>query len=383
MKILVGLSGGVDSAVAAYLLKAQGHEVACAFMRNWDSSLNNDILGNPNLNNVICPQESDYNDALITAEALGLPLYRVDFIKEYWDEVFTTFLKEYDQGRTPNPDILCNKYIKFNSFINYAQKMGYPYVATGHYAKIRNKDNHFYLAKADDLSKDQSYFLAQIPQSVLSHIIFPLANITKSEVRRIASELKLNIAKKKDSTGICFIGERDFREFLKNYLPAKTGNIINIDNNEVIGQHQGVMYYTIGQRKGLNIGGPGGPWFVVGKDVKHNLLFVAENQENHWLYSDSCLITDVNWLCMLRPLECNVKFRYRQKDHPVIIKYITEDKIMLSYPQMISSVTPGQQAVLYLDDVCLGGGVIMDVYNQGKSLNERLEGATNVSIRKK
>ena len=380
MKILVGLSGGVDSAVAAYLLKSQGHDVACAFMRNWDASLNNDILGNPTISDDICPQEADYNDALEVANALGLTLHRVDFIKEYWDDVFTTFLSEYEAGRTPNPDILCNKYIKFNSFIKFADKLGYPYVATGHYAKIIERDGNHFLAKASDLNKDQSYFLCQIPKDILSTVVFPLADIDKHQVRKIALNLKLNIAKKKDSTGICFIGERNFRQFLMNYLPAKKGKIINIDNNKILKEHEGVLYYTIGQRKGLDIGGPGGPWFVIGKDVKKNILYVAEKEDNSWLLSDSCKVVKMNWLSDQRPSTCQAKFRYRQKDHPISIEYISEDEILVKYPQMIPGVTPGQEAVLYLDDICLGGGIIMDVYHQAKSLSDRIKGAQNVSI---
>ncbi|MEA5026565.1 MAG: tRNA 2-thiouridine(34) synthase MnmA [Erysipelotrichaceae bacterium] len=380
MKILVGLSGGVDSAVAAYLLQQQGHEVACAFMRNWDASLNNDILGNPTLQNAICPQEEDYNDAKAVADRLGLPLYRIDFIKEYWDEVFTTFLTEYQLGRTPNPDILCNKYIKFSSFMKYAEELGYPYIATGHYAKIARINNICQLLKADDRNKDQSYFLCQIPKEALEKIVFPLAELDKHEVRRIASELNLSIAAKKDSTGICFIGERNFREFLMNYLPAKEGFIVNIDNNKIIGRHTGVLYYTIGQRKGLSIGGPGGPWFVIGKDVKQNILYVAEKETNSWLKSESCLVTGFNWLTAERPSECTAKFRYRQQDHPVQIRYQDEQTLIVEYPQQISGVTPGQEAVLYRQDICLGGGVIMDVYHQRLSLNERIKGATNVSI---
>lgn len=380
MKILVGLSGGVDSAIAAYLLKQQGHDVACAFMRNWDASLNNDILGNPTINNDICPQEADYNDALAVAETLGLKLYRIDFIKEYWDNVFETFLKEYQVGRTPNPDILCNKYIKFNSFLKFAEDLGYPYIATGHYAKIEKIDGENCLLKADDLNKDQSYFLCQISKDVLDKIVFPLANINKKTVRDLAKKLNLNIAEKKDSTGICFIGERDFKAFLQNYLPAQVGNIVDIDNNRVIGSHNGVLYYTIGQRKGLSIGGSGGPWFVIGKDVLKNILYVAEKEDNPWLLSDSCLVSDVNWLNSQRPKACNAKFRYRQKDHTVILEYLSETQLLVHYPQKIAGVTPGQEAVFYLDDLCLAGGVIMEVYHQSISLNDRIKGATDVSI---
>jgi len=380
MKILVVLSGGVDSAIAAYLLKQQGHDVACAFMRNWDASLNNDILGNPTIDNDICPQEADYNDAVAVAKTLGLKLYRIDFIKEYWDDVFATFLKEYQAGRTPNPDILCNKYIKFDSFLKFAEELGYPYIATGHYAKIAKINGENCLMKADDLNKDQSYFLCQIAKDVLDKIVFPLAKIDKQTVRKIAKELNLTIAEKKDSTGICFIGERNFKAFLQNYLPAKVGNIVDITNNRVIGTHNGVLYYTIGQRKGLSIGGSGGPWFVIGKDIQKNILYVAESEDNPWLLSDSCLVNDVNWLSSQRPIACNAKFRYRQKDHAVTIEYLSDQQLLVHYPQKIAGVTPGQEAVFYLEDLCLAGGVIMDVYHQSKSLNDRIKGATDVSI---
>ena len=223
MKVLVGLSGGVDSAVAAYLLKQQGYDVTCCFMRNWDALANQDILGNPTIDNEICPQEIDYQDALKVAELLGLELLRVDFIKEYWDYVFESFLEDYKRGWTPNPDILCNKYIKFDSFYKYAKSLGFKKVATGHYGKISVINGRHQLLKAEDKNKDQSYFLSQINQSVLENTLFPLGELSKKDVRKIATELKLNIANKKDSTGICFIGERNFKEFLNNYLPSLLG----------------------------------------------------------------------------------------------------------------------------------------------------------------
>ncbi len=374
MKILVGLSGGVDSAVCAYLLKKQGHDVTCAFMRNWDSLANNDLLGNPTLNNDVCPQENDWIDAKSVADTLGLELLRVDFVKEYWDDVFSTFLKEYKRGRTPNPDILCNKYIKFKSFFEFARKNGFEWVATGHYAKVVHEENESFMRKADDDNKDQSYFLCQVPKEALHHTLFPLGEIDKPEVRRIAKELNLSIATKKDSTGICFIGERNFREFLKNYLPSKEGNIINIDNNKVLGKHQGVLYYTIGQRKGLNIGGEGGPWFVVGKDVATNELFVASGEDNVWLSSTRCVVNEVNWLAShdFEELNCQAKFRYRQKDNEITLRIIDENTVECIYPQGIKAVTPGQEAVFYKDGLVLGGGVIDQVFSGDEELSEKL-----------
>ena len=376
MKILLGLSGGVDSAVAAYLLKAQGQEVECAFMRNWDSLTNNDILGNPTLDAAICTQEEDYNDALNVATSLGLPLHRIDFIKEYWDEVFTIFLDEYKKGRTPNPDILCNKHIKFDHFFDYAMKHGFDFVATGHYARVVHKADHSIMLKGLDLNKDQSYFLAQISQKALSKTLFPLGDLDKPEVRRIANELKLSVAKKKDSTGICFIGERDFKAFLANYLPAKNGPIIELETKKILGEHLGVLYYTLGQRKGLDISAHEGPWFVAGKDIQTNELYVVKGEDNPWLTSDSAIVKDLNWFNPIElsdGLECSAKFRYRQKDQKVRIKSIGKDTLLVEYKHPISSVTPGQEAVFYLGDECLGGGVIDDVFVDQLGLQERLK----------
>lgn len=257
-RVVLGLSGGVDSAVAAYLLKKQGYEVICVFMRNWDSSLNNDILGNPTNDDDVCPQEKDYQDAQAVATHLGLEIRRVDFIKEYWDQVFTYFLEEYAKGRTPNPDILCNKHIKFKAFLDYAKSIDADYIATGHYARVvHTEGEESVMLRGVDNNKDQTYFLCQLNQNQLNNSLFPIGELTKPEVRRIAEELDLPVAHKKDSTGICFIGERDFREFLKNYIPAKSGKMVDIVSKKVIGDHQGIMYYTIGQRKGLGIGGNG------------------------------------------------------------------------------------------------------------------------------
>lgn len=372
MKILVGLSGGVDSAVVAYLLKEQGYDVTCAFMRNWDSLANDDFNGNPTVNDPVCPQEADYNDALATAEKLGLPLLRIDFIKEYWDDVFKTFLSEYRRGRTPNPDILCNKYIKFDSFMKFAQEQGFDTVATGHYAKNGWENGRAVLLKADDRNKDQSYFLAEISRDVLDHVVFPLGSIDKTEVRKIAEELDLSIAHKKDSTGICFIGERHFRAFLSNYLPMKPGRILNIADGREVGRHQGVMYYTIGQRKGLDIGGIG-PFFVIGKNVEKNELYVTDAAHEEYLYSDSCLITGVNWLADRElPLSCAAKFRYRQQDNPVRISRNDDGTLTASYLQTIRSVTPGQEAVIYDGDTVICGGQIDKVFRNGEDLQEMI-----------
>lgn len=372
-KVLVGLSGGVDSAVAAFLLKEQGYDVTCAFMRNWDSAANDDVEGNPTLDDDICPQESDYNDAKDVAKALGLPLLRIDFIQEYWDDVFATFLEEYKKGRTPNPDILCNRYIKFDSFVKFARSKGFDTLATGHYAKMVMENEHQVIAKADDRNKDQSYFLAEVDRSVFDHVMFPLGEIDKPEVRKIAEELHLSISKKKDSTGICFIGERHFREFLSNYLPMKPGKIINIANHEEVGTHQGVLYYTVGQRKGLDIGGIG-PFYVVGKDVEKNKLYVTDEEHQDWLYSDACLVSGVNVTAdRTLPMDCSAKFRYRQADNNVHVEWMEDGMLYVTYPQTIRSVTPGQEAVFYDGDVMIMGGKIEKVFRRGKDLMEAVK----------
>lgn len=375
-KVLLGLSGGVDSAVAAYLLKEQGYDVTCAFMRNWDSYTNNDILGNPTIEDDVCPQEQDYADAKAVADALELPLHRVDFVKEYWDNVFTYFLDEYKKGRTPNPDILCNKYIKFDAFMKYAQELGFDTVATGHYAQVVHGEEESQLLRGADNNKDQTYFLCQISKDALRHALFPIGQMEKHEVREIADRMHLDsVSKKKDSTGICFIGERNFKEFLQNYLPSKDGDIVDIETLDKVGEHIGVLYYTIGQRKGLGIGGNRGPWFVVGKDVEKNILYVTNGDESDWLFTDSCLVSGVNWLGVERPLEdyvCTAKFRYRQPDNDVVLRFIDDTTVYVRYEQGVSSVTSGQEAVFYQGEVCLGGGVIEDVFKNGISLQHRI-----------
>lgn len=371
IKVLLGLSGGVDSAVAGYLLKEAGYEVTGCFMRNWDSIANNDIMGNPTLEGSKCSQEVDYDDAKKTADELGIPLLREDFIKEYWDNVFSYFLEEYKEGRTPNPDVFCNKYIKFDAFKKFAIEHGFDMIAMGHYAKRIDKDGFSYLYKAFDKNKDQSYFLSEISEEQLSSCLFPLADITKPEVRKIAEKLNLTIAHKKDSTGVCFIGERRFKEFLENYLPAHKGDIVDMVSKKVVGTHDGVLYYTVGQHRGLNIGGLIGfksePFFVVGKDVKKNILYVAQ-EDNPYMYSFSCRLKRVN-LIMDKipegPINCNCKFRYRGKDMPVKFTYVSQDEAYLEYPGY-KYVAKGQIAVLYDGERCLGGGVILDTYDKDR-----------------
>lgn len=361
-KVIVGISGGVDSAVAALLLKNAGFEVEGLFMRNWDSMINNDLLGNPNLNESICPQEQDYNDALKACEILGIKLHRVDFIKEYWDYVFTYFLEELKKGRTPNPDLLCNKFIKFDLFKKEAFKLGADYIATGHYAKI--KDGSLY--RADDKNKDQSYFLADVPKKQLENVLFPIGDYNKPEIREIAAKANLNVATKKDSTGICFIGERHYQEFVHNYLKPNPGNIINVETNEIIGRHNGLMNYTIGQRRNVGLSGNSTRHYVCGKNVAKNILYVAFG-DSKYLYSDSCTLDNINLLEEL-PSKLTAKFRYRGEDIPIEIEDISENEIKIKYPGLAKSVTPGQACVFYDGEKCLGCGFIKDVFKEGEKL---------------
>lgn len=356
-KVVIGISGGVDSSVAALLLKEQGYDVIGLFMRNWDSSINNDYLGNPDLNNDICPQEKDYNDALEVCKKLDIPLHRIDFVKEYWDYVFTYFLDELKKGRTPNPDVMCNKYIKFDLFVKEAKKLGADYIATGHYAKVI--DGQLY--KASDKNKDQSYFLAYVNKDVFKDVIFPLQDLTKPEIRNIASDKGLVTAKKKDSTGICFIGERNFTKFLENYLPNIPGKIVNIETNEVVGEHIGLMYYTLGQRRGLNLGGFKDKSYVAKKDLENNILYIATGDENKYLYSKEAIIENFNFLTDKRITDCTCKFRYRQPDIKCHVEYLENNKIKVTYDNA-KAVTPGQFCVLYDGDLCLGGGIIEKVF---------------------
>lgn len=363
-KVVVGISGGVDSSVSAYLLKKQGYEVIGLFMRNWDANVNNDIIGNPTLGESICPQEQDYNDAKAVCEKLGIELRRVDFIKEYWDYVFTYFLDELKNGRTPNPDVMCNKYIKFNFFAKEAKKMGADFIATGHFARLENGK----LLRGIDKNKDQTYFLSETSKEQLENVIFPVGNYTKEEVRKIAHELGLITAEKKDSTGICFIGERNFSKFLENYLPNKDGNVVDIDTNKIIGKHIGLMHYTIGQRRGLNIGGTKNRMYVVGKDLNKNILYVSSNKDESYLYSDSCIVDTINWISDRKPTKCTAKFRYRQEDNEVYLEYNDNGTILVKYPQKVKSVTPGQACVFYDGDECLGGSIIKQVNLNGEKL---------------
>ena len=361
-KVVIGMSGGVDSSVAAIILQKQGYDVIGLFMRNWDSFADGEIEGAPTTDEGICPQEVDYNDAKKVCDKLGIPLYRKDFVKEYWDYVFTYFLDELKKGRTPNPDIMCNKYIKFDMFAKEAEKLGADFIATGHYARIKDGK----LLRAIDDNKDQSYFLSQVSKQQLKNVLFPIGDMIKPDVRKIAREYDLITKDKKDSTGICFIGERNFSNFLRNYLPNQPGDIVDIVSGKKIGDHIGLMHYTIGQRRGLDIGGTKDRMFVVGKDLNKNILYVESGNDNY-LISTSCIVDTLNFTTDERPTKCTAKFRYRQKDVEVEVEYLG-DEILVKYPQGVKSVTPGQACVLYDKEVCLGGGIIKEVQKDGKKL---------------
>lgn len=352
MRVVVGISGGVDSSVAAYLLKKQGHDVIGLFMINWEEK------------DSACTAEEDFEDVKRVCNKLQIPYFSVNYAKEYYERVFKYFLEEYKSGRTPNPDVLCNREIKFGPFLEKAVALGADMIATGHYAKKIEKDGLFYLAKADDLNKDQSYFLNQLNQFQLSKVIFPLANIDKPKVREIAKELGLSTAEKKDSTGICFIGERNFKNFLKEFLPAQPGEIIDLNGN-VVGHHDGLMYYTLGQRRGLNIGGLSGGnghrWFVLDKDLKNNKLIVSQGEDD-LLFSNGLYASQMNWIPKIpesKTFECLAKFRYRQPDQEVKVQLIDKDKIKVDFKEKQRAITPGQFVVLYdKNGICLGGGII-------------------------
>jgi tRNA-specific 2-thiouridylase len=353
MKIAVGISGGVDSSVAAYLLKEQGYEVIGFFMYNWEETDENGV----------CPSERDYEDVKKVCAILDIPYYSVNFAQEYLDRVFKYFLEEYEKGRTPNPDVLCNREIKFGPFLDYALKTGADMIATGHYCGVYQKDGKFYLRKAKDANKDQTYFLNQLSQYQLSKSLFPLADLTKAEIRNIAQKLGLPTATKKDSTGICFIGERKFKEFLQSYLPARPGDIVDTSGN-IIGKHDGLMYYTLGQRRGLGIGGKNGysgRWFVADKDLKNNRLIVSCGDESP-LYSKALITYEVNWIppTEIESIECYAKFRYRQDEQKVKVQKI-DIGYRVEFFEKQRAVTPGQYVVFYDDVNCLGGGVIEEV----------------------
>lgn len=363
-KVIVGMSGGVDSSVAAYLLKKQGYQVEGLFMKNWEEDDNEDF----------CSAAEDRKDAELVCEKLGIKLHTMNFAYEYWENVFSHFLSALERGVTPNPDILCNKEIKFKAFLDFALELGADYIATGHYVRKKSDAAQHFLLKGIDGNKDQSYFLYTLHQQQLAKSLFPVGELEKSQVRQIAKELGLITHDKKDSTGICFIGERRFKDFLGNYLPAKPGDIVTT-SGEVIGQHDGVMYYTIGQRQGLNIGGrkdsSGLPWYVAEKDIEQRRLVVVQGQEHPLLYSDSLLATDLDWTHDKPPsnsFSCSAKTRYRQPDQQCVVEPLGTEQVRVRFHEPQRAVTPGQSVVFYLGEHCLGGGVIKESTSVCKDL---------------
>lgn len=362
-RVVVGMSGGVDSSVSAWLLKQQGYEVIGLFMKNWEDDDDTEY----------CSARQDWLDAASVADVIGVDIEAVNFATEYKDRVFAEFLREYSAGRTPNPDVLCNAEIKFKAFLDHAMTLGADYIATGHYARVRQVAGvdgpRSQLLKAVDASKDQSYFLHRLNQTQLARTLFPLGEIHKTEVRRIARELGLPNAAKKDSTGICFIGERPFREFLARYLPTKSGPMLTADGRE-LGRHQGLAFYTLGQRKGLGIGGVQGhqredgtadAWYVARKDIPNNVLYVVQGHDHPWLSSRNLRAHDISWVAgeCPAPGRYGAKTRYRQSDALCVLRLDEPQAFSLAFDEYQWAVTPGQSAVLYDGDICLGGGIIV------------------------
>jgi len=353
-RVIVGVSGGVDSSVTALLLKQQGESIAGLFMQNWDEDGSGD-----------CRAEDDRRDALAVCGRLGIPFYARNFAREYWGGVFEHFLAEYRAGRTPNPDVLCNREIKFKTFLDEARSLSAEKIATGHYAQVAFRRGQWRLLRGADADKDQSYFLHQLGQEQLAATLFPIGHLPKAEVRRLAREAGLPTALKKDSTGICFIGERDFRDFLSQYIPARNGEIRSVDG-AVVGEHSGVFFYTLGQREGLHIGGikgrPAAPWFVVGKDVASNVLIVDQGIDSDWLLSGQLTSEPAHWVGGSPPagvFRCDAKTRYRQRDEQCTVSIRDDGGVDVRFDAAQRAVTPGQSVVFYQNDECLGGAVIL------------------------
>lgn len=353
--IIVGMSGGVDSSVTALLLKEQGHHVEGVFMKNWEEDDTD----------TFCPASADMADAQAVCDKLQIELHRINFAAEYWETVFTHFLAEYRAGRTPNPDILCNKEIKFKAFLEYAKQRGADYIATGHYVRCEEREGQFHLLKGLDNQKDQSYFLYALNQEQLKYSLFPVGDLQKHTVRELAEKAGFINHQKKDSTGICFIGERKFKTFLNEYLPAQPGDIVT-DTGRVIGSHDGLMFYTLGQRQGLKIGGtkdlPEAPWYVADKDMANNRLIVVQGHNHPLLFQQSLIAEQVHWILgepHSFPQSITAKTRYRQTDQACIINKIDHQQYQIIFDEPQRAITPGQSVVFYHQDTCLGGGIIV------------------------
>ena len=359
--VVVGMSGGVDSSVAAAILKEEGYNVIGIFMKNWDEK---DDSGR-------CMAEKDYKDVIKVCELLEIPYYSVDFVKEYWDNVFTHFLEEYRQGFTPNPDILCNREIKFKVFFEKAMELGADYLATGHYCQTKDLNGRRELLKGVDSGKDQSSFLYTLKEDVLKKVIFPIGHLPKSEVRKIAHDYNMSTKSKKDSTGICFIGERDFRGFLSKYIKTQKGEFRLLDES-VVGHHNGACFYTPGQRKGLGLGGPGAPWFVIKKDIEKNVLYVERGENHPALFVDTVYVNELSWIqksfIYELPLRCQAKVRYRQGDQDCTIVEINDDIAKVEFTAPQKAVVKRQSVVFYLDDICIGGAM---AFSTGKTYLEQ------------
>ena len=371
-RVIVGMSGGVDSSVTALRLLEQGHDVTGLFMKNWDEDDGTEY----------CTAKEDLADAQRVCDRLGIPLQTVNFAAEYWDHVFEVFLAEYSAGRTPNPDILCNKEIKFKAFLDYARDLGADTIATGHYARIESGNEAFRLLKGRDGNKDQTYFIYTLGQSQLARTLFPIGDLEKAEVRRMAAHAGFDNARKRDSTGICFIGERRFREFLQRYLPAQPGDIETTEGS-VVGRHDGLMYYTLGQRRGFGIGGVRGAvdeaWYVLAKDLRRNVLIIGQGHEHPWLLSDQLEAGTLDWcqdFTLTGPLRCAAKTRYRQSDQSCIVEPSENGRCRVTFDKPQRAVTPGQSVVFYQGDECLGGAVI-----ESASFHGRMTGILGESSR--
>lgn len=351
-RVVVGMSGGVDSSVAALLLKRQGFDVMGVFMKNWEETDENGV----------CAATQDYDDVREVCETIGIPYYSVNFAKEYWDRVFTYFLQEYRSGRTPNPDVLCNREIKFRAFLDFALQSGGDMMATGHFCRIGRDEGGVHLLKGTDPNKDQSYFLHMLDAAQLERVLFPVGGLTKAQIRQIARESGIPTAEKKDSTGVCFIGERNFKRFLQQYLPAMPGDMVD-ESGKVVGRHDGLMYYTLGQRRGLGIGGSGDgrAWFVIGKDLEKNRLLVCQGEDSPALYCRALECSQLHFIggeAPGRKFSCTAKVRYRQSDQKCDVEIHPDAQATVVFENAQRAVTPGQYVVFYTGDRCLGGGVI-------------------------